>query len=447
MALGGMCDQVGGGFHRYSVDERWFVPHFEKMLYDQAQLATSYLEAFQIAREARYAAVARDIFEYVARDLTSPEGAFFSAEDADSAIDPADPHEKGEGAFYIWKSGELEQTLGEDAQWFSRTFGVREDGNVDQDPHHEFTGANILYQATALPVSAERWAEVRTKLRLHRERRARPQLDDKVLTAWNGLMISALCLGAQVLGEGRYYDAARRAADFIFNQLWDGTTLLRRYREGDAAIPGFLDDYAFFGNALLDLYETGFEARFLETAEAIARSLRVKFEDTEQGAFFSSGEGDESLILRLKEDYDGAEPSGNSLAALFLLRLSSMTGEASWRQSAERALQAFASRLRLASISLPQMMVAALFYQATAKQIVVAGERTSPMVAEMVTEARRTFLPTKVVLLADAEARAKRDYLATMTPGENAALAYVCEHFTCQAPVAGVDALAELLKK
>ncbi len=353
MAKGGMYDQLGGGFHRYSVDARWFVPHFEKMLYDQAQLATSYLEAVQVTGEASYAETARGILDYVLRDMRDPGGAFYSAEDADSVIDAAHPEEKGEGAFYVWTRAEIETVAGAPgAEWFSYRYGLEEGGNVSNDPHEEFTGKNILYQAHSLEETARQFArpeeeieavirQVAEKLLSARGARVRPHLDDKVLTAWNGLMISAFAKAGAVLGEQRYGDAARQAADFLAGRMYDAGTglLLRRYRKGDAAIPGFLDDYAFFTQALLDLYETGFELRDLELAIRLAEKTVELFEDAEHGAFFSTTAGDPTLVMRIKEDYDGAEPSGNSIAVLNLLRLAEITGRADFRLSAERALE------------------------------------------------------------------------------------------------------------
>ena len=249
MANGGMHDQLGGGFHRYSVDERWFVPHFEKMLYDQAQLTISYLEAFQITHDPFYAKIARSTLDYVLRDMTDPEGGFYSAEDADSVIDPANPKEKGEGTFYIWTAEELQQALGDQYQRFASIYGVEPKGNVPDDPHGEFTGKNILYLRASLDDATEAELQpAKAALLAIRSKRVRPHLDDKILTSWNGLMISAFAKGAQVLDDARYLGAAQRAAGFILTRMVDATSgvLQRRYRDGDAAIPGFLDDYAFF---------------------------------------------------------------------------------------------------------------------------------------------------------------------------------------------------------
>ncbi|MEK7408970.1 MAG: thioredoxin domain-containing protein [Acidobacteriota bacterium] len=366
MALGGIHDHLGGGFHRYSVDERWFVPHFEKMLYDQAQLAIAYLEAFQVTGEQFYAEVARRTLDYVLRDLTHDEGGFYSAEDADSAIDPAHPGAKREGAFYVWTRTEIEQALGQpEGEWFCHHCGVAGKGNVHDDPHGEFAGQNILHEAREVeetaahagrPVEEVHAAlrEGRQKLLAERSKRMRPHRDDKILTAWNGLMISAFAKAGQVLEEPRYLEAARRARDFIVQHLSAGERLLRRYRDGEATIPAFLDDYAFFVQGLLDLHE----AHDQDLAVKLTETQIELFEDKENGGFFSTAAGDGNLVLRMKDDHDGAEPSGNSVAVLNLLRLAEMTGRQDFRQAAERTLGAFAWRLSNAPESLPAMLAA-----------------------------------------------------------------------------------------
>jgi uncharacterized protein YyaL (SSP411 family) len=281
MANGGMRDQLGGGFHRYSVDERWFVPHFEKMLYDQAQLVISYVEAWQITHDEFFANIARSTLDYVLRDMTHPDGGFFSAEDADSVIDPANPKDKGEGAFYVWTLSELKQLLGDRvAQVFANRYGVEANGNVANDPHSEFPGKNILYVKHSLEETAELKAAEATLLEA-RSKRIRPDLDDKVLTAWNGLMISAFAKAAQSLDKPRYLAAAQRSSQFILETMYDAASgiLLRRFRDGDAAIPGFLDDYAFFAAALLDLYEADFDPAHITYAIALTDKMRELFED------------------------------------------------------------------------------------------------------------------------------------------------------------------------
>jgi uncharacterized protein YyaL (SSP411 family) len=450
MAKGGMRDQLGGGFHRYSVDAHWFVPHFEKMLYDQAQLAVSYIEAYQITRDETLAEVARDIFDYVLRDLSHPEGAFYSAEDADSVIDPAHPHEKGEGAFYIWSAAELQQVLGpRDSTIFGARFGVRENGNVDEDPHGEFTGRNILYQAATEEEVAQRFEwqpeavhqtlkSAREVLMKKRSTRVRPHLDDKVLTSWNALMISAFAKGAQAFDSSEYAQIARRATDFLRHHLWRPSerTLLRRFREGESAVEGFLDDYAALTLALLDLYEATFQSEDLAWAKQLAEIAIERFSDQNNGGFFSTAEGQADLVLRLKDDYDGAEPSGNSLLTLALLRLARMTGEDRFRMAAERALHTFGSRLRTQGTGVPQMLVAFAFANARPMEIVFAG----PPSKEMTHLVRGRFLPNAIVMRAE-------DAPQPMAALRGLATAYVCENYACNQPVTEAKDLENLLTK
>ena len=449
MAKGGMHDQLGGGFHRYSVDGRWFVPHFEKMLYDEAQLAISYLEAFQITRDGQYAAVARDSFAYAQRDLTHPEGAFFSAEDADSAADPAHPKHKREGAFYVFTAAEIEQALGaKDAALFNQRYGVKPAGNVDDDPHGEFGGQNILYQACTVEEAALAHGlstdDARSILRVAcqkmmalRNTRPRPHLDDKVLAAWNGMMISAFAKGAQILGESRYLDAAAAAAKFLQTHLWDQSrkVLLRRFRDGESAIDGFLDDYAFTILAFLDLYETRFEPTDFQFALTLAERALELFEDRENGGFFSTSTTAENLVLRLKDDYDGAEPSGNSGIAMALLRLARMTGREDFRRAAERTLEAFSTRLVSGGAGVPQMLVALSFALGKPMEIVLAGPHEPAFLAPI----RRRFLPNAVIARAD-EGPTK------MPPLDGKPTVYVCENFACHLPVTDVDRIDELLE-
>jgi hypothetical protein len=465
MAKGGMHDQLGGGFHRYSVDERWFVPHFEKMLYDQGQLAIAYLEAFQITHDRQYAAVARRIFDYVLRDMTDSGGAFYSAEDADSAADASQPTVKGEGAFYIWSANEIRALVEAPvSDWFFHRYGVLEGGNVSSDPHEEFTGRNILYQANEIEDTALHFDHTVDEIRAGLERagetllaargkRPRPHLDDKVLTSWNGLMISALALGGAVLEEPRYAEAARSAAEFLIAHMVDPQSgiLLRRYRDGDAAIPGFLDDYALFAQALLDLYETQFDRRHLDLALRLAEKQRELFEDTAQGAFFSSTEGASGLVLRVKEDYDGAEPSGNSVALMNLLRLAQITNRVDLRASAERLLAAFAARLTAAPVALPQMLAACEFRLGEPRQIVLVGDRDAEDTKALLRTLHSRFVPHRIVLLVDSpEARAALSAdiptIAAMERIEGHASAYVCRDYTCQLPVYESDRFAELIQ-
>jgi uncharacterized protein YyaL (SSP411 family) len=447
------------------VDERWFVPHFEKMLYDQAQLTVSYLEAFQITGEPEYAETARRTMDYVLRDMTDRDGGFYSAEDADSVINPDEPNVKGEGAFYIWSAEEIRELLGEPtAHWLSHRYGVAEGGNVANDPHQEFTNRNILYEAATVAETAQQFGRPAEEVREAIERaertllearakRVRPHLDDKVLTGWNGLMISALAFGGAVLGEARYAEAARRAAEFILTRMYDPETgiLLRRYRAGDAAIPGFLDDYALFTQALLDLYETQGDRRHLDFAVKLTEKQSELFEDRQQGGFYSSAADDTSLVMRVKEDHDGAEPSGNSVALMNLLRLAQMTGRSDFRVSAEHTLSAFARRLSAGPVAMPYMLAACEFRMGETRQIILVGNRDAEDTNALVRTVYSRFVPNKIVLLVDSpETRA---YVARGIPAvepmqmvNDRAAAYVCRNYTCQLPVSEPRELAELIQ-
>lgn len=446
MAHGGIHDHLGGGFHRYAVDERWFVPHFEKMLYDQAQLAVCYLDAYQRTADPEFGEVARGILEYVLREMTHPDGAFYSAEDADSVIDPAEPSKKGEGAYYVWTAQEIRALLGDQlAARFARHFGVCDEGNVEEDPHWAFAGKNIL---AGDPVSDDELRHAKEILLEARAKRPKPHRDDKILTSWNGLMISAFARGAQALGEERYWMAARRAADFILGRMWNPETgiLLRRFRDGEAAIPGFLDDYAFLACAFLDLYETGFEPAHLETAIRLVEHMAQRFQDSAGGGFFTSAPNDPGLVLPMKDDYDGAEPAGNSMAALALARLAEFTGEKSFRDSADRTLAAFAGRLTQSPFSLPQMLVAEQFLNSAPVHVVFSGEHGDPRVRELVKAVHSKFVSQRV-LLWGSEPFAKRLLLKPeLDPARRRPLVYVCKNFACQPPVSDPEALARLLE-
>ncbi len=420
MAKGGMNDQLGGGFHRYSVDERWFVPHFEKMLYDQAQLAISYLEAFQITGDAQYARTARAVFEYVLRDMTHEGGAFYSAEDADSAPDPAKPHEKSEGAFFVWSYAEILELLGAGrGAAFAKAFGCLPQGNVESDPHGEFTGKNILYERDEWKDSGE----IAILLEA-REKRPRPHLDDKILTSWNAMMISAFARGGRVLGEPRYLAAALRAARFLDAQLFVEGRLQRRWRDGEAAIGAFLDDYSALTLAHLDLYEATFESAHLDRARALAVKMLAQFEDKQNGGFYSSPVGNTELVLRLKEDYDGAEPSGNSLAAQALIRMAHHTGEEAFLEAASDTLAAFATRINQQSVTVPQMLCALMESLAPKSEVLFSGSAD-----ELIREFHRHYRPFTVV---------------QSQPGGQASAA-LCENFVCLQPAHTVEQLRAML--
>jgi uncharacterized protein YyaL (SSP411 family) len=459
MAAGGMHDHLGGGFHRYSVDARWHVPHFEKMLYDQAQLSISYTEAYQITHDPFFSGVVRDILDYVLRDMRDPDGGFYSAEDADSLVE-ASKGEKREGAFYVWTAAEIEQALGTAAaRTFDHYYGVEPNGNVspDADQQGEFHGRNILILRHDIPADANNahriaLAAARQKLFEVRARRPRPSLDDKVLVAWNGLMISALARASQALDDRAYLAAAQKAAGFIHERLYDGKTglLLRRYRAGDAAIPAFVDDYAFLIQGLLDLYETDFNIDWLAWAARLQEKQDQLFWDAKAGGYFSTSGKDPSILMQMREDYDGAEPSPNSIALGNLLRLAQITGRDPWRERGEQILRVFASRLAQGPETLPQMVAALDYRLAKPKQIVIAGAPGADDTVAMLRLVRDRFLPHKIVLLADGGESQKRlaqwlPFVETMSRKDGRATAYICENFVCQAPTADPAAAAKLL--
>jgi len=469
MAAGGMHDHIGGGFHRYSVDRYWHVPHFEKMLYDQAQLAVAYLDAFQITSDRQFESVARDILDYVARDMTSKEGGFFSAEDADSPVvagigDPG-RGKTAEGAFYVWTQKEIDDALGDAAETFNFHYGVQTHGNAPEgsDPHDEFRGKNILIQRHAISETAARFnkseeeiarslAQSRQKLFAIRVKRPRPHLDDKVIAAWNGLMISAYARAAQVLDDPRYLEIAVRAAKFLRSNLHDPSRkiLYRNYRQGRSDIEGFADDYAFVVQALLDLYEASFDVEWLKFAGELQETQDRLFFDDKNAGYFSTSGKDQTVFLRMKDDNDGAEPAASSVAALNLLRLSQILSQEQLTQRARKTIDAFAATLSHFPSAMPQMLAALDYSLSKPRQIVIAGKRNAAQTKALLNEVHRQFVPTTVLLLADgAEGQKylgeKNEAIRAMTPVEGKPAAYVCENFTCKAPVSHPKALGELI--
>src|SRR5438552_12287875 len=356
MAAGGMYDQIGGGFHRYSVDAEWLVPHFEKMLYDNAQLLHLYLDAWLVSGETRYADVARDIIRYVLRDMTSPEGGFYSAEDADS--------EGKEGKFYCWTRDEMSKLLtAEELKVAVKYFGVTEGGNFvdhsDPDPLPQQNVPSIAHPKLAKS-EEPLLKSAREKLFQARSKRVRPHLDDKVLASWNGLMLGALARAYAVLGDETYRSTAEKNIAFLKEKLWDASTktLYHRWRDGERDAVQLLEAYAFLLRGTLDLYEATLETAHLEFALSLADSILAKFYDREEGGFWQSGAGADDLILRVKEDYDGAEPSGNSVAMLSLLRLGAITERKEFKEAAEKSLRLFSERLQNFPQAVPYMLQA-----------------------------------------------------------------------------------------
>ncbi len=471
IAAGGIHDHLGGGFHRYAVDAAWFLPHFEKMLYDQAQLAGLYLDAYQLTRDEAFARTARGTLDYVLRDLTGEQGQFLSAEDADSATSAAEPAKKTEGAFYVWTEkeirAELERFAGDAlrADVFLYCYGVEPGGNVKRDPHQEFGGRNVLFAAHTPAAAVEHFKlppnqvekildESRAMLLTLRDARPRPHRDDKTIVAWNGLMISALAKAGPTLGDDRYTAAAARAAAFVRDNLYDAKTgrLLRVWREGPGSVEGFIDDHAFYVQGLLDLYEATFDVQWLKLAAQIAAHQDAKFEDADLGGYFTAaGGGDTMLMLRLKDDDEGVEPSGNAVAAMNGLRLAQMLDDEALATRARRTLLAYVGRLKERPGSMPYLLSATGFHLAKPKQIVIAGRPDAPDTRAMRRELYAHYLPERVLLGADAGPgqaflAGHAAFIKGLKPIDGRATAYVCENYACRMPTTDLAELRALLK-
>ncbi len=449
MRRGGIYDHVGFGFHRYSTDSRWLVPHFEKMLYDQAMLAMAYTEAFQATGKEEYGKTAREILTYVSRDMTAPEGGFYSAEDADS--------EGQEGKCYLWTADEIRRVLNpEEADLVVKVFNVSRGGNFIEPQAHEATGENILHQAKPMrelapelkvsgPELAKRLEAARQKLFAYREKRVHPHKDDKVLTDWNGLMIAAFAKAAQVFDEPQYAEAARRAAGFILKNMHTPQgRLLHRYRDGQAAVPANLDDYAFLTWGMIELYEASFDVRDLQTALDLTRELIQHFWDNSSGGFYFTADDSENLLVRQKEIYDGAVPSGNSVAMYNLVRLGRMTANADFEERSARIGRAFSKMVSQSPVAFTQLMVAVDFGVGPSYEVVIAGSSEAKDTREMLRALMTPFVPDKVVLLrpseqADPEITRLAEFTKYQSSIDGKATAYVCLNFRCKLPTTEIS--------
>ncbi|KAI0227359.1 Spermatogenesis-associated protein 20 [Lamellibrachia satsuma] len=483
MAKGGIHDHVAKGFHRYSTDSHWHVPHFEKMLYDQAQLAASYLDAYQLTKDSEFADVAQDILEYVSRDLSHPDGGFYSAEDADSHPTLVSTV-KVEGAFCVWTENEVRDILTEsipdhagvtEADVICHHYDIRKQGNVTpgQDPHGELTGKNVLIVRGSLEDTAKKFGISCTETRdiLERGRqtlfevrmqRPSPHLDDKMITSWNGLMISAYAKAGQVIDDDSYTDRALQTVQFLRTHMFrsaSGVLLRSCYTSADGdtvtqtsvPIEGFSDDYAFLIQGLLDLYETSHDPDLLEWAELLQTKQNELFWDERNGGYFTSPAGDESVILRMKSDQDGAEPSANSVSALNLLRLSHYLNHTDWRDRAGRTMGAFSQTLEQVPVALPQMLCTLLAWHTPWKQIIIFGDKDASDTKELVRCVQSCFIPNKILIVVDSNnknndyLKSKLDILLSLEKMDGKATAFVCENFTCKSPVNTVAALTESL--
>ena len=434
MYRGGIYDHIGFGFSRYSTDSKWLVPHFEKMLYDNALLSIAYLEAYQETKNKKYAHVAHEIFTYVLRDMTSSEGGFYSAEDADS--------EGVEGKFYIWSPDEIINVLGkEDAEKFCKYYDITAKGN--------FEGLNIpnLIKYTIPDEEMEFIESCRKRLFEHRKKRVHPHKDDKILTSWNGLMISALAIGGRVLGCEKYIEASEKTASFIFSKLVrDDGRLLARYRDGDAGILAYVDDYAFLIWGLIELYETTYKPIYLKRAIKLNDDLLKLFWDNESGGLFFYGSDGEQLITRPKEIYDGATPSGNSVSALNFLRLARFTGQHHLEEKAHSMFKLFKTNLIRFARGYTFFLTAMLFSQAKSREVILVGKDTKKMIDII----REEFRPFNVSMHYSEESKELGElvpFIENYKAVEGRPTAYICENFSCQAPITDFTDFKEAMSK
>ena len=440
MRLGGIWDHVGFGFHRYSTDARWLLPHFEKMLYDQALIATVYLEAYQITKDPLFAETADDIFTYVLRDMTAGEGAFYSAEDADS--------EGEEGKFYVWTTDEFRRVLGDEAakRW-ETMLRLSPEGNFTDEATRQKTGANILHLTAPLKKWAQKfdlaedqlqkdWVNIRDRLFRVREKRIHPLKDDKILTDWNGLMIAAFALGARILNRSEYESAARKAADFILSKMRDENgRLYHRYRDGELAVEAHAGDYAFLIHGLLSLYQTTYDLTFAEEAQKLQEKMLESFWDEENGGFFSTPNGVVDLPVRPKELYDGAIPSANSVALFNLVFLSRLTGDPQWEDRARAQIRAFAGTLKSQPQAFTYFLCALDFALRPGQEIIIAGEPQATDTRQLLSALNLNFTPNKVAIVksdTNAERLAKfAGYTDGLQVIEGQATAHVCRNGSC----------------
>jgi uncharacterized protein YyaL (SSP411 family) len=444
MFKGGIFDQVGFGFHRYSTDSHWLVPHFEKMLYDQALLAYAYTEAYERTGNELYKEVTEQILTYVLRDMTTPEGGFYSAEDADS--------EGEEGLFYFWETDEVKSVAGDDFEFVAGLWNIQELGNFKDESTRRFNGKNIPHLSDLPePKEVTRLAGPREKMFNAREKRVHPLKDTKVLADWNGLMISAFAKAGRAFDNSEYTRAAVRANDFIESkmQMADGR-LWHRWREDHTAVAGQLQDYAFMISGLLELYESTFDLRYLEKALAYNEVLSRSFIDQEQWGYFMTADDAEQLIVRPKDLYDGAIPSGNSMQMLNLLKLARLTGRAELEQQAVDTGKAFSGSIEKGPSSFSQALIALQFGAGETVEIVVVGKRGDKDVVQMLDYINSVYKPGKVVLLKDPAEQEKLGELAPFTKGldmiNEKATVYICRNFACERPITTMEQLKASLK-
>ncbi len=440
MRLGGIWDHVGYGFHRYSTDARWLLPHFEKMLYDQALIASAYLEAYQVSKESLLAETAADIFTYVLRDMTAAEGGFYSAEDADS--------EGEEGKFYIWTTAEFRRVLGDEvARRWETILRLSPEGNFTDEASRQKTGANILHLTATLDKWSQKlnvpedqlrdeWRKIRGQLFSIREQRIHPLKDDKILTDWNGLMIAALAQGARILNKPEYEQAARKAADFIQSKMIDKDgRLYHRFRDGELAVAAQAADYAFLIHGLLNLYQTTFDLTFAEQAQQLQEKMLADFWDGPKGGFYSTPKGSADLPVRPKELYDGAIPSANSAALFNLVSLSRLTGDPRWENQAQALIRAFAGTVKTQPQAFTYFLCALDFALQPGQEVIITGEPQATDTRQLLAALNLNFSPNKVAIVKSDQNAERLAKFAGYTDGlqviEGQATAHVCRNGSC----------------
>ncbi len=444
MRWGGIFDHVGYGFHRYSTDREWRLPHFEKMLYDQALLAVAYTEAYQATAKPRFRKTTEEIFEYVRRDLRSPEGAFYSAEDADS--------EGREGKFYVWTTDEIAENLPDDlADLVMETFNLSAEGNFEDEATRQRTGENILYLRKPPEEHADEIERARRLLFEAREQRVRPARDDKILLDWNGLMIAALSKATVAFDEAAYAESAIEAADFVLGEMQSDGRLLHRYRNGEAAVPGLLDDYAFLIWGLIELYQATFDPNYLTEALRLQADQIEYFWDDDVGGFFFTASDAETLLVRQKEFHDGALPSGNAVSLWNLLSLARMTGRMEFEERADRLIRAGGAGLERMPGGFTALLCGLDFALGPTMEIVISGRRTDEAAQRLLSVVREAYQPRKVVLLNDENDEPPlaelAPFVADQPSSDGRAVAYVCRDFQCEAPISSADELRDVLNE
>jgi len=441
MRLGGIFDHIGYGFHRYSTDKKWLLPHFEKMLYDQAMLSSAYLEAYQLTKKMIFANVAEEIFTYIIRDMTAPEGAFYSAEDGE------------EGKYYVWSYSELRKFLTADELKFMQdVFHVSETGNFKDEASGQKTGENILYLDTSLTLAQSKKLDIiRKKLMPIRIKRVHPLKDTKILTDWNGLMIASFAKAARILHSEKYKKVAISAMDFILKNMFDkDNRLMHRYRDGEVAIFAKIDDYAFTVNALIELYETTFDPAYLAKAVELTDAALKHFKDTVGGGMFLTADYDEKLIARPKDAYDGAVPSGNSVFALNLLKLSKLTGKTAYEKEAENIINTFAVMINKSPESFSQMLIAYQFAKYKSREIMITGNPKTQDYSKIIRYINSVFMPDSVTMLktdSNAEALAKVAKFTEVYPvKQNKVKIFICIGQSCEAPISDLKTIMEKIQ-